>query len=132
MAVLQVLAEVICAEKLLGRIALAELVYSLEMLVALFNVLLGGISWHDTTVQGPAARAHARPGKVESAVTAGVSFTRPIRWVVKGPVVAWQGGARPGVPPHMQRVLVAFCLILVLESVATIIALILFLSFVCL
>ena len=57
MAVLEVLAEMVCSEKLLGRIALAELVYFLKVLVTLFYVLFSRVSRHHTSIEGPVAWA---------------------------------------------------------------------------
>lgn len=126
MAMLQVLTEVVCAVKLLGRVALPKLVHLLEVTDALFPILVSGSFLHGT----PVARAGRRAGAGEfvSTVAAGISLARAVGGLVEGTVVARQRRARPRMTSHMQRILVAFSLILILEAVAAKVALILLLS----
>jgi len=79
MAVLQVLTEVICPEKLLAGIAFAELVHILQMANPLLPVIVTHCS------------IRSAPWKFLSAVTASIRFTWSCSAVVKGTRIAREG-----------------------------------------
>ena len=110
MAMLEMLAEMVCAEKLLARVAFAELVNVLKMACALFPVLV---------VNKGAIWISPCPGELVPAVTTCISFAWPCRTVVERPIVARQRRTRPAVTPDMERVLVPLCFVFVLEAVST-------------
>lgn len=102
MAVLQMLSEVICAEELLGLVALAELVRMVQMLCS--GVPVGGVR------------------KLLATESAYVGGGWTSRGRVKCSLYASERSTRPGVSPQMQRILVAFSLVLVLEPIRAILA----------
>lgn len=96
MAVLQMLTEVVGAVKLLGRVAFPKLVHLLKMADTLLPVLVSGSLLHDASIHvARAGGGQAGAGKLVSAVAARISLTRAPCRIVKGPVVARQGRARP-------------------------------------
>jgi hypothetical protein len=110
MTVLEMLTEVIGSEKLLGLIALAKLM----LLTQMFGSHI------------PVRRVRKFLAAVATHV---VSRRMDVRWVESGrnPTKCC---ARPRMLAQMQRVLMALGLVLILESVRTIRALVLFLHFV--
>lgn len=96
MAVLEMLPEMVRPVKLLGAVALAELVMVLEVANALVPVLVRHMP--------PVARgAHgSRPREFLTAVAARVRLARPRGGLVKGSVVARERRAGPRVAPHVQ------------------------------
>lgn len=108
MAVLQVLAEVVGSIKLLTRVALAEFVHILEMSDAVLQILFAHA--HDALVL-------ACPWEFVSTVSTDIDFTGFCRAVVERPLVPRQSRARPAVPSDMQRVLMPFGFVLVLETI---------------
>lgn len=107
MAVLEMLSEMIRAVKLLRLVAFTELVHVVEVLGA--DVPL----W--------------RVWKLETAVAAGVGT---IGGAVEGGFDTGERSAGPGVFAEMERVLVAFGFVFVLEAVRAVAAHVLFLGFV--
>ena len=102
MAMLQVLAKVIGAEELLGLVAFAKLMHVIQVLGP--SVPIRGI------------------GELLTAITAYVGCCR-VGWRgVKGRTHTSERSARPRMPPKMERVLVSFGLVLVLESVRAVLA----------
>ena len=101
------MSKVIGAEELLGRIAFAEFVHVIKML-------------------GPSVPIRGK-WKLLTAITACVGYARMGLRGVKGGMRARKCSARPRVPPEMERVLMSFGLVLVLETVRTELAGILFL-----
>lgn len=109
MAVLEVLAEVIGAEELLGLVAFAKFVNMVEMLGACFPARRVGELF--TTVPTD-VRTVASHGGVEGGFRPG------------------ERGAGPGMTTQVKGILVAFGFVLVFEAVRTVSAAILFLGFV--
>lgn len=105
MAVFQVLAEMVGAEELLCVVALAELVHAGQVLEAAVPVRLREV------------------GELLAAVPAcvmgraGVCLCGGGARGVEGGLVAWEGGAGPGVAAEVEGVLVSFGFVLVLEAV---------------
>lgn len=120
---LQVLSEMVGAEKLLAAVALAELVCCLEMAHTLLPILIVGVARN--TVHPELAVAL----KVFAAVSAGIKLATASLVLVESLGVVVQGLAAPAMSADVQTVLVALGLILVLEAVATVQALILLFSF---
>lgn len=118
MRVLEVLAEVVCTEELLARVALAELVHLLEVAYALLPVLVRRRTHRDASAGR--SRSDGRPAAVVvlAAVAARVGLARMGRALVECTVVALQGRTRPAVSPHMQAILMPLHFVLVLEAVA--------------
>jgi hypothetical protein len=114
------LSEVIRSEELFGRVALPEFVHLLQVLDTLIPVLVRGVLWRITTVQSTRTRSAARPKKFETTVAAGVSFARSVGRIVEGPIVSGESRACPRMAAYVKRVLMAFCLVLILEAVATV------------
>lgn len=99
MAVLQMLAEVVCAEELLRLVTLSKLVHMVEMFRAKLparwvSKLLATVATNVSTV--------ASHGRVECCFWAG------------------KCSARPGMTSQVKGVLVAFCFVLVFETIGTI------------
>jgi hypothetical protein len=109
MTMLQVLAEMVGSEELLGLVALAKLVNGVDVFCARVPF--------------------RRVGELCSTVAARVSAVLRRRLVVDC-LDAEQGGTGPGVTAEVQRVLVSFGLVLVLEPVRTVEARVLLLSLV--
>lgn len=112
-AVLEVLPEVICPEKLFAAVALAEFVNFLEMADALFPVLVGGMARR----RGPWAATIS--WELLTAVAACVCLAGAVGAVMEGTVISVQSRAAPAVSAYVKTVLMAFGLVLVLESVST-------------
>lgn len=112
MAVLQMLPEVVCAEEFLAAVAFPKFVDFLEVANALFPVLVGSVS------RGRSTGASPVPGELLAAVTTRVCFTGAVGTVVESTIIAIQGRATPAVSANVKTVLVAFCLVLVLESIS--------------
>jgi hypothetical protein len=102
MAVLQMLSEVVCAEEFLGLVALAKLVRMVQMLCS--DVPVG------------------RVGELLATESADVGRGWTSRRRVKRSLYASERSTRPGVSPQVQRILVAFSLVLVLEPIWAILA----------
>lgn len=129
-AVLQMLAEVVCPVKLLGRVALSELVHVLQMPDPLVPVMFCGVPRYDAAAEGTVPGTAAGPGELVAAVAARIGLARAVRRVVKSAIVARKRRTRPRVAADVQRVLVALGFVLVLEAVAAEQAFVLLLSFV--
>jgi hypothetical protein len=97
--VLQVLSEMIRSEELLRLVAFAKLVRVVEMLVSFIPV--------------------GRIGELLSTIPANISDSGVDAGRVEGGVRAFERSTRPGMAPKMERVLVTFSFILVLEPVPT-------------
>lgn len=106
------LSEVVGSEKLLARVAFAELVHFLQMPEARLPVLLCRL-----------ASAPSRAAATELVTTEAtyVRFAWLVCALVESVVVAVfeQSRAGPAVSPHVETVLMALGLVLVLEAVAT-------------
>lgn len=126
MAVLEVLPEVVGPPKLLGDVALAELVHLLQVLRPGFPVLVCNLP---STV-GRETREASGPGKIPAAVAAAVGLAGTGGAVVEGVLEGEHGAARPAVAAEVERVLVALGFVLVLEAVGAELALVLFFGFV--
>jgi hypothetical protein len=109
-AVFEVLAEVVGAIKLLGRIALAKFVSVLKVPDPLLMVLVSD--------DESAVRATPSSGKFFSAIAAHIGLARSRCAVVECAIVALERRARPAVPPNMERVLVSFGFVLILEAIS--------------
>ena len=84
MAVLEVLSEMICSEKLLARVALSELVDVLEMADTLVPVLFRGMTDHRS------ARAASVAQEFVAAVAASIGLTRTTGALVKSSAIVRQ------------------------------------------
>lgn len=118
------LPKVICAEKLFAAVALPKLVHFLEVANALFPVLVGSMARCGSTRASPVSR------ELLTTVSTRVCFTGAIRTVVERTIIAIQGRATPAVSANVKTILVAFGLILVLESISAERTFILLLGFV--
>lgn len=121
-AVLQVLPEMISPVEFLACVALPELVHILQVVDAQFPVRVGNESSRGRCRVPRASELLATiPANVCVAGTGGA--------IVECPLVARQCRARPAMATNMQRILVSFGLVLVLETVAAKRTLVLFLCF---
>lgn len=122
-AVLEMLSEVVCTEKLLRVVALAEFVQIDQMLDPGLPVAL---RWHFALL--PIAKnPHSVPRELIATVAAGVGvFGRGWR-DVKCIYVPRECGAGPGMAAQVERVLVPLCFVFVLEAVLAICAFVLLL-----
>jgi len=87
MAVLEVLTEMICTVKLLARVALAELVYLLQVANAFFPILFACAQTSLGTF------AAASPVKLFAAITTDVHLSRSCGAFMKRSFIAGQGCA---------------------------------------
>jgi hypothetical protein len=119
---LQMLAKMIRAIKLFAAVAFPKLVNFLQVAYTLLPVLVTDVPRR----RGP--RAAATPGELFPTVATGISLARSVCAVMERAIVPAQCGTAPAVTTYMEAVLMAFCLILVLEAIATEAALILLLG----
>lgn len=110
MAVFQVLSKVIGAEELLGVVAFAEFVHVIQVFGAYLPI--------------------RRHWKLFTAITAYIGYAQMGLRGVECRVRACECSARPRVTPEMERILVPFCFVLVLEPVRAKLASVLLLQFV--
>lgn len=123
-AVLQVLPEMIGPVEFLACVALPELVHILQVVDAQFPVRVGN--------ESSRGRCRVpRASELLATIPANVCVAGAGGAIVECPLVARQCRARPAMATDMQRVLVSFGLVLVLETVAAKRALVLFLRFMC-
>lgn len=100
MAVFQMLPEVVCTEEFLGLVTLSELMHMVQVFRARFPI--------------------GRIGEFFSTVAAYVSCSWSSWGGMKGGRDTGQGSTRPRMSAEMQRVLMTFGLVLVLETVWTV------------
>lgn len=87
-AMLQVLAEVIGAIKLLGRVAFPKFMHLLQVSNTFVPVLVGRALGKYTTTEGTRARGNACASKLVSAVAADVSLSGTVGRLMKSSVIA--------------------------------------------
>ena len=118
MTVLQMLAEMVGTEELLGLVAFAEFMYTVEMRTTCFPIRSWLIGELCSTVAASiecCERGGRRRGlKLGRSVVGGWYVGRRVEGAVE---TAVQGGARPGVFPEVKRILVTLGFILILESI---------------
>jgi hypothetical protein len=107
MAMFQVLSKMICAEELLGMIAFAKFVHVIQML-------------------GPHLPIRGK-WELLPAITAYIGCTRMGLGGVEGRLYTCKRSARPRMTPEMERILVPFGLVLILETIRAELASVLFL-----
>ncbi|KAK5629229.1 hypothetical protein RRF57_004944 [Xylaria bambusicola] len=124
MAVFKMLSEVICAIEFFARVALPELMSFLQMLQSHVPITLSCVP---CTCSSPTAH------KFFTAIAAGIGLAGPVLTFVKSSVKPGHEKCRtgPAMASDVQTILVAFSLVLVLETITTERALVLFLSFMC-
>lgn len=93
-AVLEMLSEVVCSVKLLGRVALPELVNVLQVANSIIPVLC-------SDEPGPVG-CHTRTMEIAAAISARVGGARPARRFVECAIVARKRRARPRVTANVE------------------------------
>jgi hypothetical protein len=130
MAMLQMLSEVICTEELLALIALSKFVYRCQVL-ATYDPVGSRVVWE--LLAAVAADVVlgvrlARLGLLYLSIRSARIWGDGGAGVKGGVVVAVECRARPRLASKVKRILVAFRLVLVLESIVTILTVVLFLG----
>jgi hypothetical protein len=107
---LQMLPEMIGAEELFRLVAFAEFVHVIEMFWSRFPI--------------------SRIREFFTTVTTDIGCSGAGRWRMKSSMDTRKGRTRPRMSAEMQRVLMAFCFVLVFETIWTVLANVLLLEFV--
>ena len=128
---LQMLAKMVCAKELLGLVAFAKFMYTVEMRTTCFPIRSWLVGKLCATVTA-SIECRERGGRRRRL---GLGRTVVGGWYISGRVeciieTAVEGGTRPGVFPEVKRILVTLGLILILEPIGAEVARVLLFRFV--